>query len=191
MHYIDLIKNFIPANQQEKIDLEVMLQYIDTYSNNVLLRDNKIAHITSSGFIMNPTLDKVLLIHHNIRNTWAWTGGHADGDEDLLHVAIKEAKEETGVRHITPLTSKIASIDVLPVLSHMKNGQYVNAHLHLSVAFILICDESEQLTICPNENSGVEWVSIDKFTSEYFDEHDVYLYNKLIEFAKRQSSCLV
>jgi len=61
-----------------------------------LLRDNEIAHITSSGFILNKSLDKALLIHHNIRNVWAWTGGHADGNSNLLEVAIQEAVEETG-----------------------------------------------------------------------------------------------
>ncbi|WP_041139785.1 NUDIX hydrolase [Beduini massiliensis] len=184
MNYMDLISNFKPSNEQEETDYRIIQNYIETYRDNVLLRDNEIAHITSSGFIMNPTLDKVLLIHHNIRNAWAWTGGHADGDADLLGVAIKEAREETGVQHITPLTDKIASVDILPVFSHTRRGQYVNAHLHLSVAYILICDEGEPLSICPGENTGVEWLSIDKFTNEYFDNHDVYLYNKLIQFAK-------
>lgn len=188
MNYIDLIKNFKPCNEQEEWDLRIMLDYINTYQDNVLLRDNEIAHITSSGFIMNPTLDKVLLIHHNIRNAWAWTGGHADGDDDLLGVAIKEAKEETGVLHIVPLTDKIASVDILPVFSHIRRGKYVNAHLHLSVAYILICEEDESLHICPHENSGVEWLSIDKFTNQYFDDHDVYLYNKLIDFAKKMKN---
>ncbi|WMM23788.1 GNAT family N-acetyltransferase [Tissierella sp. MB52-C2] len=54
---------------------------------------------------MNKSLDKVLMIHHNIRNTWAWTGGHVDGDSDFLHVAIKEAKEETGINTFTALTN--------------------------------------------------------------------------------------
>lgn len=184
MNYIDLIKNFKPSNEQEEADQRIMLKYVEAYQDNVLLRDNEIAHFTSSGFIMNPALDKVLLIHHNIRNAWAWTGGHADGDDDLLGVAVKEAREETGVQHIIPLTDRIASVDILPVFSHNRRGKYVNAHLHLSVAYILICEESESLSICPGENSGVEWLSIDKFTSEYFDNHDVYLYNKLIRFAK-------
>ena len=43
------------------------------------------------------------MIHHNIYNSWSWTGGHADGDKDLLYVAIKEAKEETGVKNIKAL----------------------------------------------------------------------------------------
>src|SRR5699024_1093539 len=97
MDYIKAIENYNPINEQEMQDKKVILNYIKHFSNNVLLRDNEIAHITSSGFITNKSLDKVLLVHHNIRNVWSWTGGHADGDDDLLHVAIKEAKEETGI----------------------------------------------------------------------------------------------
>lgn len=184
MHYSHNIKTYIPINEQEAIDQEIMLSYIHEYPHNILTRENKIAHITSSGFIIDPECEHVLLIHHNIRNTWAWTGGHVDGDTDFLAVAIKEAKEETGIEKVTPLSTDIASIDILPVFSHQKRGVYVNAHLHLSVAYILICDKDQPLHICQDENSGVEWVPITAFTNQNFDSHDVYLYNKLINKAK-------
>lgn len=185
MEYIKLIETYSPANAQEEQDKKVILNYIKQFENNVLLRDNEIAHITSSGFIMNKSLDKALLVHHNIRNVWSWTGGHADGDEDLLHVSLKEAKEETGIIDIHPLTDGIASVDILPVFGHIKNSKYVNAHLHLSIAYVLIADGKNEVHICIEENSGVEWFPIDKFTQKYFDEGDVYLYNKLISFAHR------
>ncbi|WP_099469623.1 NUDIX hydrolase [Konateibacter massiliensis] len=185
MNYLDAIEAYKPINEQEIKEKKVILDYIKHFGDNVLLRDNEIAHITSSGFIMNPSLTKVLLIHHNIRDVWAWTGGHADGDKDLLYVALKEAREETGVTDITCLTEDIASIDILTVDGHIKNGSYVNVHLHLSAAYILIADEKSPLKICPNENSGVEWFPVEKFTTEYFSEHDVYLYNKLISFAQK------
>ncbi|NLK27255.1 MAG: NUDIX hydrolase [Clostridiales bacterium] len=186
MKYINAIEEYNPVNEQEMQDKKVILEYIRHFSNNVLLRDNEIAHITSSGFIMNKDLDKVLMVHHNIRNVWAWTGGHADGDDDLLRVAIKEGIEETGISNLVPLSNKIASIDILPVFGHIKNSEYVNAHLHLSIAYVLITDENNKVRICQEENSGVEWFSIHKFTNEYFNERDVYLYNKLITFAHRQ-----
>lgn len=185
MEYIKSIEVYNPVNEQEIQDKKVILNYIEHFGNNVLLRDNEIAHITSSGFIMNNTLDKVLLVHHNIRNVWSWTGGHADGNEDLKYVSLKEAKEETGIIDIHPLIDRIASIDILPVFGHIKNSKYVNAHLHLSIAYILIADETNELRICSEENSGVEWFPIHKFTNEYFDKNDIYLYNKLISFAHK------
>lgn len=188
MDFINQIYSYTPRNEQEIQDKNVMIKYIEQYPHNILLRDNEFAHITSSGFIMNSKLDKVLMIHHNIRNAWAWTGGHADGDGDLLHVAIKEAKEETGINNVVALTDKIAALDILPVYGHVKKGKYVSAHLHLSVAYILIASEEDELIVKEDENSAVGWFSLDKFTKEFFDENDVYLYNKLIEKAKLYSS---
>lgn len=185
MKYIKAIEEYKPVNEQEKQDKKVILEYIRHFGDNVLLRDNEIAHITSSGLIMNKDLDKVLFVHHNIRNVWGWTGGHADGDDDLLHVAIKEGTEETGISNLVPLSDKIASIDILPVFGHIKKSQYVNAHLHLSIAYILIADENNKVRICEEENSGVEWFPINKITNENFDPKDVYLYNKLFTIARR------
>ncbi|WP_291563861.1 MULTISPECIES: NUDIX hydrolase [unclassified Clostridium] len=185
MGFVEEVVKFIPDNEQEYNDKKIILDYIDQYRDNVLLRTNEIAHITSSGFIMNESLDKVLMIHHNIRGVWAWTGGHADGDSDLLHVAIKEAREETGVLNIAPLSKKIASVDILPVFGHNKRGKYVSSHLHLSIAYILICNELEKLVVKPDENTDVAWFETKMFTVEHFDAHDVYLYGKLIKRAKQ------
>jgi 8-oxo-dGTP pyrophosphatase MutT (NUDIX family) len=188
MDYIKQLNGFIPTNEQERQDKKVILDYIEKFPHNILLRENEFAHITSSGFIMNKALDKVLMVHHNIRNTWAWTGGHADGDSDFLHVAIKEAKEETGINTVTALAKNIVSLDVLPVYGHVKRNKYVSSHLHLSVAYILIASEEEKLIVKEDENSGVDWFSLDKFTEDYFDDKDVYLYNKLIQRAKQMNN---
>jgi 8-oxo-dGTP pyrophosphatase MutT (NUDIX family) len=184
MDYIKQIIEFIPTNEQENQDKKIILDYIKKFPDNILLRENVFAHITSSGFIMNQEMDKVLMIHHNIRNTWAWTGGHVDGDADFLHVAIKEAKEETGIKVVTALTKDIIAIDILPVYGHMIRNKYVSAHLHLSVAYVLIASEIETLIVKEDENSDVNWFSLDKFNEDYFDSKDVYLYNKLIQRAK-------
>ncbi len=185
MYYIDEIKAYEPVNEQEVADKRVILQYIKDYPNTILLRENEMGHLTSSGFIMNKTLDKVLMVHHNIYKTWAWTGGHADGDEDLLYVALKEAREETGVQNITPLMPEIASLDILPVWGHVKNGVYVPTHMHLSVAYVLIADESEQLHINEAENSGVKWISIDELEAHCNEPEIMVIYRKLIKKAKK------
>jgi 8-oxo-dGTP pyrophosphatase MutT (NUDIX family) len=185
MSFIKQIVDYIPTNNQEEQDKKVILDYAKCFPDNILLRENEFAHITSSGFIMNKELDKVLMVHHNIRNAWAWTGGHADGEDDLLNVAIKEAREETGINHVVPYIEQIASIDILPVFGHMRKGKYVSAHLHLSIAYILIASDEDKLAINKDENSGVCWFGIDRFTKDYFDEQDLYLYGKLIQRAKQ------
>lgn len=184
MNYKEAIERYKPINEQEASEKKVILDYINQYHHNILLRDNEFGHLTSSGFIMNKDLTKTLMIHHNIYNTWAWTGGHADGDEDLLYVAIKEAKEETGVTKIEPLTNEIASIDILPVWGHVKKGKYVATHMHLSVAYILIADEAQELYINEAENSGVKWIEIEEMKQYCKEEKMLPVYYKLIERAK-------
>jgi ADP-ribose pyrophosphatase YjhB (NUDIX family) len=187
MNYKDAIEAYRPANEQEAQDQRAILEYIAHFGDQVLLRDNAIAHLTSSGFIMNEARDKALLVHHNIRGVWGWTGGHADGDPDLLHVALKEAAEETGVSGVRPFTGQVASIDILPVYGHVRKSRYVNTHLHLSVAYIVIADEDAVLQARPEENSGVGWFALEQFTDAFFDASDVYLYNKLIDVARNRA----
>lgn len=78
MNFKEAILKYQPINEQEKSDKEIILDYIDHFHDNILTREDQIAHMTSSGLILNKSLDKILMIHHNIYNTWAWTGGHAD-----------------------------------------------------------------------------------------------------------------
>lgn len=185
MDWITQIKEYVPYNEQEENDKALIMNAINTY-DNLLSRENTIAHITSSGYIVNKERTKVLMIHHNIYKTWAWTGGHADGDGNLLHVAIKEAIEETGIKNFTAVSDEILSLDVLPVIGHIKRGKYVSAHLHLSVAYLLEASEDEELIVKEDENSGVKWIPINEI-DKYSNEPDmIKLYNKFNEKMKHK-----
>lgn len=180
MDWINLIRNYNPYNEQEKKDKEIILYCIDTF-DDVLTRQNEVAHITSSAFIVNKNRDKVLMVYHNIYNSWSWTGGHADGEEDLLAVAIREVKEETGIKNVYPVTSNIFSIEILTVVGHEKFGKYVSPHLHLSVAYLVEADENEALIIKEDENSGVKWIPIYKINEYSNEPHMQKVYDKLLE----------
>jgi 8-oxo-dGTP pyrophosphatase MutT (NUDIX family) len=182
--YIDDIKNYIPKNEFEAQDKKVMLAYIERYHDNILTRENEMVHICVSGFILNERLDKTLMIYHNLYNSWGWTGGHADGDSDLLAVAIKEAREETGVQNFRPLSDLPQSLEILPVWSHYKNKKVVSAHLHLTITYLLIADESEQLTIKEDENSAVGWIPVDEIDKYCHETQMLPIYKKLIAAAK-------
>ena len=104
------LSDFIPRCAQEERDKQTILWYARQFPDNILTRQNPVAHMTSSGLVLNEGLDKVLMVHHNIYQTWAWTGGHADGEWNLLAVALKEAREETGAVHVRPLMEEMASI---------------------------------------------------------------------------------
>ena len=120
--YREEIEAYVPQNQQEAGDKEMMLEYLRLFPDDILTRQNRIAHFTASGFVVNSDASRVLMAHHNLYKVWAWTGGHADGEGDLLSVALREAREETGVEHIRPLSTALASLEILPVWGHVKRG---------------------------------------------------------------------
>ena len=152
--YVDEIRAYTPQNEQEAADQRLILEYIRLFPDNILTRDNEIAHLSSSGFVVNADGTRVLMAHHNIYRVWAWTGGHADGEGDLLSVALWEAREETGVEHIRPLSPAIASLDILPVWGHVKRGKWVPSHQHLNVSYLLVADERDALQIRRGRTAG-------------------------------------
>lgn len=179
MSWIESIRAYAPVSEQEKKDKELILHCIEIF-DDVLTRKNDIAHMTSSAFVVNKTRDKVLMVYHNIFDSWSWTGGHADGDEDLLAVAMREAQEETGIRNVSPVVPGIFSLDVLPVLSHIRRGEYISAHLHLTAAYLLEADEGEKLSAKLDENSAVKWIPIDQVNIFSNEPHMKKVYEKLI-----------
>lgn len=170
------IQNYKPYNEQEEKDKQMMLKYMDTF-DNILVRDNEFVHFTASSWAVNPEKTKVLMIYHNIYQSWTWTGGHSDGEADLLKVAIKELKEETGVEKVKILQEDIFSLEALTVDGHWKKGKYVSSHIHLNLTFLLEVDEREILQKKEDENSGVKWIPIeevDKVSKEEWIKKNIY-----------------
>ena len=146
MELREKIENYKPYNKQEKNDKKIMLKYIDLF-DDVLTRDNEFGHFTASAWVVNKERTKVLMIYHNIYKSWAWTGGHADGESNLLETAIRELKEETGVKNVKVLDDDIFSLEIVCVNGHVKRGKYVSSHVHLNLTYLLEADEKEELKI--------------------------------------------
>ena len=132
---IEIIENFQPLCEQEKKDKELMLLAVKKQGESILTRKSELFHITVSGFTVNKERTKTLMVFHNIYNSWSWIGGHADGEDDFLEVALREAKEETGIEHIYPAEADMISLDILTTKGHWKNGNYVAPHLHFHLLF--------------------------------------------------------
>ena len=179
---IDEIQAYKPLDMQEAKDKETILKYLHDF-DNLLTRDNEYAHFTSSSWIVNKERTKVLLIYHNIYDAWTWTGGHADGESDFLSVAIREAKEETGV-DVKPLSNSFVILDILPVWGHVKNGKWVSTHQHLSVCYLMEADENQDTRIKEDENSGVKWVPVEDVLKTCREVEMHYVYKKLMERTK-------
>lgn len=178
MNIRDEIMIFKPYDEQEEKEKELIIKYIDSF-DNIFTRDNEFAHLTASCWIVNKEKTKVLMIFHNIYKAWSWVGGHADGEKDLLQVALRETTEETGVINIKPLLNDIFSLEIIGVDGHVKRGKYVGTHLHLNVTYLLEADENEKLVIKPDENSGVRWVSLTDAVKLCTEPYMKKIYDKL------------
>ena len=161
MKIIEEIKKYRPCNAQEQRDQALILDFLEK-NGDAFLRSNLLAHMTASSWIVNPERTKTLMVYHNLYDSWSWTGGHADGETDLLSVALREAREETGIEHVRPLSPEIFSLEVLTVDGHEKRGEYVPSHLHMNATYLLEAEESDTLHICREENSGVAWFTLEE-----------------------------
>ena len=178
---IDQIEKYKPYNEQEEKDKILILDWIRN-NENAFSRENAVAHMTASAWVVNRERTKVLMVYHNIYNSWSWLGGHADGEKDLLSVAVREVKEEAGISNVRPVSEEIFSLESLTVDGHVKKGKYVYSHLHFNLTYLLEADSEEAVSIKADENSGVAWFSPEeallRSTEPWFVEH---VYTKLLK----------
>lgn len=121
-------------------------------------------HITGSAWITDAAHKHVLLVHHAKLNRWMQPGGHADGDENVLGVALREAEEETGLRHFNTVSDIPFDVDIHTIPARKDFPE----HLHYDVRFLLEADSKEQIVVS-EESHDVKWVALDaleKFTRE-------------------------
>ena len=180
MNVYERIKNYQPVNEQEVCDKEQMLLFMEKYQN-YLSRDNEIAHFTASIWTVNKERTKTLMVYHNLYDSWAWIGGHADGEEDLCAVAMRELQEETGVKFARLVSPEILSLETLTVTGHVKRGKYVPSHLHFNLTFLAEADEDEELIVKADENQAVKWWTLEEALEASNETWMVeHIYKKLI-----------
>ncbi|MDO4314771.1 MAG: NUDIX hydrolase [Oscillospiraceae bacterium] len=149
-----------PWNEQEERDRAELLRRLQS-GEELYSRENPSAHLTVSAWVVSPDRKQVLLARHNLYGSWAWLGGHADGERDLLAAAVREVREESGLTAVRPVTEDIYSLEILPVSGHEKRGRYVPSHLHLNLTFLLEADPALPVRCKPDENSRLGWFGLE------------------------------
>lgn len=153
---LQLLKNHHPFNQEEAQFKQQMIEFVnqnpDCFERSLLT-----GHITGSAWIVDKSRQFTLLTHHRKLDKWFQTGGHCDGDSDVLNVAMKEAREETGLTDIQAISQNIFDIDI----HEIPERKGVPTHLHYDVRFLLEADMNEPLIIS-SESSDLAWIELSK-----------------------------
>lgn len=183
---LEELEQYRPWNEQEERDRTELLRRLRS-GEDLYTRDNSAGHLTASAWVVSPDRRRVLMAYHNIYDSWSWLGGHADGDRDLLAVALREVREESGLTAVRPVSRSIYSVEILTVDGHEKRGAYVSSHLHLNVTYLLEADPADPVRCKPDENSRVGWFGLEEAvaaSSEPWFRERVYrkLNEKLAQF---------
>ena len=177
------IEKYIPFNEQEQIDKEQFLEFINTF-DDVLTRNNVFGHFTSSAFVVNKDRTKMVVVYHIINDGWIYPGGHADGIDDLLSVAVREVEEETGLK-VKVLDNEIFALNSAPVKGHVKRGKYVSSHIHLDCVYLMEADDKIPLVYRDDESKGVKWVDFENAYDESFCDFIRPVHKNLIKKLNR------
>jgi len=114
-------------------------------------------HITASAWILSADRSQALLTHHRKLDRWLQLGGHADGDSDALRVALREAREESGMarfRVVGPRDDAAIPLDVdVHVIPARRDEP---EHEHHDIRFLLVAEPGQSL-LMSDESNDLRW----------------------------------
>ena len=132
-------------------------------------RDCLPGHITASSWIVSHDVERVLLTHHRKLGLWLQLGGHADGEPCVLDVALREAREESGMQQFRVVgPDELAvplDVDVHRIPAH-KNEP---AHEHHDIRYLLIAKPGQELVVS-DESLDLRWFPIGSLPDMLDDE---------------------
>ncbi|WP_339607228.1 NUDIX hydrolase [uncultured Roseivirga sp.] len=145
---------------------------------NCFERSLLMGHITASAWILNHKRDSILLLHHAKLNKWLQPGGHADGDENVRAVALKEAEEETGISDFVFASNQIFDLDIHTI----PERKGVPEHEHYDVRFLLVAPE-RAVPQLNHESNDLKWIHFSNLKEKISHEPSlVRMYAKTKQF---------
>jgi 8-oxo-dGTP pyrophosphatase MutT (NUDIX family) len=150
---IQALTNYTTTFEEEKPFAADFLKLLE--HDRAFYRDHIPGHITGSAWIIDAARQSVLLTHHAKLDKWLQPGGHADGDENVSGVALREAEEETGLKNFKLLQQGIFDLDIHIIPARKDFPE----HLHYDIRFIFEADPKEELVIT-DESHDLKWVPL-------------------------------
>ncbi len=151
---ISLLNDYLSTYPQESATVNRYIDFVNDH-DDCFERSQLAGHVTGSAWLVNAAGTHVLLTHHRKLNRWLQLGGHADGHQNALEVALQEAREESGIQHISTLSTKLFDVDIHEIPAQ-KNEP---AHFHYDARFAFQATGSNDFTVS-EESHALAWVDI-------------------------------
>lgn len=155
---ITSIQKYVTPFEEEDGFIKLFLELLK--HPRAFYRDHLPGHITGSAWIVDETRTQALLTHHAKLSRWLQPGGHADGEENIIEVALREAREETGLTSLEVISPAIFDLDIHLIPARHDFLQ----HQHFDVRILLQASRNERFTVT-EESHDLAWVSLDEVGS--------------------------
>ena len=165
---LDALQTYKTSFHEEKVFIPRFKSLLTNFSN-CYSRSLVTGHMTGSAWIVDESGSLTLLVHHKKLNKWLQPGGHADDEENITTVSMKEAQEETGLKSLQLLESKIFDLDIHLIPSH--NG--VKAHFHHDIRFLIMADKNEEYVVS-NESNELAWIPLNRISEYVGNNHSIH-----------------
>lgn len=152
-----------PADDRESEDLSEIVRFVAA-ERDPFDRGNRHAHLTGSAFVISEDGRRVLLLHHRKLGRWLQPGGHADPGEDSgERVALREAREETGIAGLAlhPRAPRPLDVDVHDIPARGEEP----AHQHLDLRYLVVAPAHAALAPSVREARVTRWFTWDELPS--------------------------
>ena len=155
-HLLKLLKSYQQKFPEETPCVERYIAFV-TSNPHCFERSLEIGHVTGSAWVVNRAGTHTLLTHHKKLDKWLQPGGHADGNSNVLDVALQEAREETGIHNFKVLSDGIFDLDIHLIPARKD----IPTHYHYDARFVLQTIDSERYQVS-DESHDLAWIEIKK-----------------------------
>lgn len=172
------LRAHLPSDAREREMLKKITDFVSG-SESCFDRNLKVGHLTSSAWIIDQDRSHALLTHHAKIGAWVQLGGHVEDDPDMLSAAWREAREESGLINVRPISDHIFDVDVHNIPETPKEP----AHLHYDIRFLFEADRNAELTITA-ESKSLQWIALDKISEITLEESVLRMVRKTVSMAR-------
>lgn len=167
MHRKDLLRRLDDHVPYDDVEAQSLVRFTSFVRNQprCFERSLREGHVTGSAWLLNASRSRALLTLHRKLGMWLQLGGHADGNPNVLEVALREAQEESGIADIQPVTEASFDVDVHLIPARRDEPR----HFHYDVRFLLYAPTTDDVVVS-GESLKLKWFSPDELASLEVDE---------------------